>query len=122
MPVIVKLNDWPATGGFGVVAIELKTGPPPLAPDTVSAKLFEAVPLEPFCTVTVKLPALASVVEPLNCIAVLVSALLAIVHGVHPGPVNETKAVAGSKPVPLIVKLNDCPATGGFGLVVIVVT
>jgi len=83
---------------------------------------FDAVPPEPFCTVTVKLPAADKVAVPTNCVDVLVvSELLAIVQGVHPGPVNDTNAVFGSKPVPAIVKVIDCPATGGFGVVVIVV-
>jgi len=47
---------------------------------------------------------------------------LAMVQGVHPGPANEISAVFGSKPMPLTVKVNDWPATGGFGAVVTLLT
>jgi hypothetical protein len=43
---------------------------------------------------------------------------LATVHGVHPGPLNNTIAVAGSNPVPVIVNVNDCCAAAGVGAVV----
>ena len=36
--------------------------------------------------------------------------------GVH-GPLKKTVAVLGSKPVPLIVKLNTCESPGGVGVV-----
>lgn len=39
---------------------------------------------------------------------------------VHPGPMNVTIADPGSRFVPLMVKVKNCPATGGLGDVVIV--
>ena len=76
--------------------------------DTVICCPFELDPDEPFCTVTVKVPPLARLTGPINCVDVFVSnALLVTVHGEQPVPVNETSTVDGSKPVPVIVKLKD---------------
>jgi len=70
----------------------------------------------------VKLPA-ERLAVPVNCVAVLpVSEAFVILQGAHPGPVKNTKAVAGSKALPVIVKVNDCPAMGAVGTVVIPAT
>ena len=72
--------------------------------------LFEVVPL-PFRTETVNgvdadVP--VKLVLPLNCVAVfVVSAELAMVHGEQLGPLKSTVAVAGSKPVPVMVNVKD---------------
>lgn len=84
---------------------------------------FEKFPIGPFSTVTEKLPA-ANIAVPLNCVELaLDSALLGMLHvvncGAHPGPLKKIVAPFGSKPVPLMVKLNACPATAGLGNVVI---
>jgi hypothetical protein len=50
----------------------------------------------------------------------VVRELLATVQGVQLGPLNETKAVFGSKPVPVMVNVNACPAAGDVGEVVMV--
>ena len=41
-------------------------------------------------------------------------------HGVQPGPLKTTSAVAVSKPVPATVNVNTCWLMGGLGEVVIV--
>jgi len=44
-----------------------------------------------------------------------------VVDGAQPGPLKKTIAPFGSKPVPVIVNRNACAATGGLGVVVMVV-
>lgn len=61
-------------------------------------------------------------VPPKTVDVVLESALLAMLHGVQPGPLNITSALVGSKADPVMVNVNDCPAIGGLGAVVIVVS
>jgi len=120
VPVIVNVNAWPLTGGFGVVVSVVNCGPLPLALETESVTPLEGVPLEPFWTVTVKLPA-ASVAVPVKIADdLLASALLAMLHGVQPGPLNNTSTLVGSKADPEIANENDWPPTGGFGVVAIV--
>src|SRR5947209_7685320 len=84
VPVIVKVNACPPTGGFGDVTIPLIR-----APDTANGTGFDGIPLGPFCMATVKLPS-ASVAVPLNCVELLLNKELApTVHFVgagHPGP------------------------------------
>ena len=71
--------------------------------------------------VTVNVPALDRVAVPISCVAVFeVREALGTVQGVQVGPLNETKEVLGSKPVPVMVNVNDCPATGEVGEVAIV--
>jgi len=48
VPLMVNVNDCAAIGGFGVVEMLLREGPPPLAVVTVSATPLDAVPLAPF--------------------------------------------------------------------------
>ena len=44
----------------------------------------------------------------------VVSALFAIMQGVHPGPLIKISAELGSKPLPVRVSVNCCPGTGGL--------
>lgn len=75
-------------------------------------------PEELFCTVTVKLPAVLSVVEPINSVAFFVVRLpLDTVQGAQPEPVNWICAVLGSKLLPLMSIVNCWPAVGDDGLV-----
>ena len=92
-------------------------------PDIVNATAFDVAPLNTFCTVTVNVPPV-KIATPSNSEAFLAnSALFGMIHVVdaraHPGPSNETIAVAGSKSVPIIVNVNACALLGGFGDVVI---
>jgi len=104
VPAIVNVNAWPAVAGFGTVVMLVSCAPP--VPDTVSVRAFEGAPLDPFCTVRLKLPA-DSVVLPLKDVAVLlVSALLETVQGVQPGPLSVTNTELGSNPLPAIVNVN----------------
>jgi len=70
-------------------------------------------------------PAASTGLDPLNCVALLpIKALLAIeqLEIVHPGPLKRTTALLGSNPVPVIVKVKDCPPTSWLGEVVIALT
>src|SRR5207244_2608574 len=88
VPASVKLNCWPANGGFGVVPMLLSAG---VGVPMVSGRVLEAVPLGPFCTETVRVPAVFSVAGPLMLVAVLlVSTPLGTVQGEQPGPLNST--------------------------------
>jgi hypothetical protein len=83
-------------------------------------RLFEGVPLGPFVTVTKKVP-MPSIAIPLIWVGVTVTepaAKLQVEPG-QPGPLKTTMALFASKPVPVIVKANACPVTGGFGNVAI---
>jgi hypothetical protein len=121
VPVMENENVCPLTGGFGVVARAVTCGAVPVELATVSDTPFEAVPVDPFCTVTVKVPA-PNVAGPANCVAVLlVSAVLAMLHGEQPGPVIVVRTVFGSNPVPVIVNVNACPLVGDVGTVATVV-
>ena len=85
-------------------------------------RLFDVSPLEPFCTLTLKLPPV-KIATPSNSEELLVnSALFAMIHVVdaraHPGPLNETIALFGSKSVPVIENVNAWPLRGTFGEVV----
>lgn len=102
LPLIANVNWVPATAEVGTIPVSW--GPTPMD------MLFDAAPPGPFCTFTTKLPA-ANVIAPLSCVAVLVTrAALPIVHGVgaHPGPDKDSRAVAGSKPVPLTASVKAC--------------
>ena len=113
VPVMVNVNACPAIGGFGLVVIEVICGPvPPEAPETVIDSALEAVPADPFCTVTLKLPPPRVAVPSNMAVPLLKSALLEIVHGEQPGPLKVTRAVEGSKPVPVIENVKDCPEAG----------
>lgn len=121
VPEIVNENTCPFTGGLGDVLIPLICGAVPVEPDTVRDTPLDDVPL-PFCTVMVKVPE-TRVAVPVNCVDVLVdSALFVMLQGKQFGPVKLTTAVVGSKPVPLIVNVNACALSGGFGDVVIPLT
>lgn len=48
--------------------------------------------------------------------------MMHVVEAPHPGPLKNTVAPLGSKPLPVIVNVNACPALGGLGNVVIVVS
>jgi hypothetical protein len=97
----------------------LVCGATPVEFETLRERPFEGAPVAPFCTVTVKLPA-ANAAAPLITVGeVLESAVLAIVHGAHPDPLNVTRALFGSNPVPVIENVNACPLMGAFGVVVI---
>ena len=119
VPAIVKTNDCPATGGAGAVFMPVSCG---AAPDTASVRLFEGVPLDPFCTVTVKLPP-SKVAVPLSCVWLLLESapfgMLQGVDAVQPGPLKITVALFRSKPVPVIVKVKDWPFAGAVGVVAI---
>jgi hypothetical protein len=104
-----KPGGSPCTSGLDCTLVNC--GPPPDEPDTVTVTAFEAVPLEPFCTVTVYVPADAKTTEPLNCVVVFVDSNK---FDMLP-PVKLTDAVAGSKPEPVIVNVNACPATAVVG-------
>jgi len=122
VPVIVKPNVCPARTGLGEVVTAVMR-----APATVSGTiLLEGVPLDPFCTVTVKLPSVIRVVEPLICVELLLTrALLGTGHFAgarHPGPLKTTIALVGSNPTPTIVKSNAWPRLGGYGEVSILAT
>jgi hypothetical protein len=85
-------------------------------------RLFDVSPLEPFCTLTLKLPP-AKIATPSNSEELLAnSALFAMIHVVdarpHPGPSNETITLFGSKSVPVIENVNAWALRGGFGAVV----
>jgi hypothetical protein len=117
VPVIEKENAWPLTGGVGVVVSPLVLGARPVGLDTVRDSPFEGAPVDPFCAVTVKLPGARVALTP-NCVEVLFDrAVLAMLHGAHPGPVKVTSTLFKSKPVPVIVIVNACPPTGGLGVV-----
>jgi len=117
VPVIEKENAWPLTGGVGVVVSPLVLGATPVGLDTVRDNPFEGVPVDPFCTVTVKLPGARVALTP-NCVEVLFDrALLAMLQGAHPGPVKVTSTLFGSNPVPVTAIVNACPPAGGFGVV-----
>ncbi len=83
---------------------------------TISDSVPDCSPEATFSTDTLKLPELLRVTGPTTCVEVLiVSALLGIVHGLQPVPVIRISAVAGSKLLPLTIKLNCWPAAGGLG-------
>jgi len=106
VPATVNVKDCPPTAGLGVVATDVSWGPPVVELPTVSVKAFDAIPVAPFWTATVKLPADWIMTEPVNCVALLVdSEAFTTVHGVHPVPLNRTSALVGSKPVPPIVNV-----------------
>jgi len=90
---------------------------------TVNVRALEGVPFDPFCAVTVKVPG-PSAVFPFSCVDERTSVLGAKlqVANVHPGPLNITITLLVSKPLPMIVKLKACPFTGGFGVVVMLVS
>lgn len=68
-------------------------------------------------------PAAVREVVPLTCEEVApVNEVWEMVHGEQPVPVIVTSTVEGSNPVPVRIKLNCCPATGGFGVVETVVS
>ena len=80
---------------------------------------FDGVPDEPFLTRTVNVPA-ANTAAPVRRVVVLFNP--DTTHDVlveQPGPIKYTSEFDVLKPLPLIVKLNACPLTGGFGDVVI---
>jgi hypothetical protein len=82
---------------------------------TVRVWLPDCKPEPVFFTDTVKLPALR-VTGPTTCVAVsMVSVELATMHGLQFGPFTNISAVAGSKLLPLTVRLNCCIPTGGLG-------
>lgn len=89
--------------------------------DTVRGVPLDGVPLDPFCTVTVKLPA-PRVVLPLKLeelFAVSELPLTVQVEAVHPGPLKTIMALFRSKPVPVMVNVNAWALMGGFGEVAI---
>ena len=113
LPLIVRLNCCPATGGFGFGLRLLIDG---VAPLTVTDSVPDCNPEPTFSIETLKLPELFRVTGPVTCVAVLVvSTPLGIAHGLQAVPVIKISTVDGSKLLPLIVRLNCCPATGGFG-------
>jgi len=123
-PLMVNENTCPATGGLGLVAIPeiAGGGEEDTAGITVSETLFDAVPAVPFCTVTVKAPAIGRVTDPTSWEAVLVADASWAAHGkggAQPGPLKFTSALAGLKFVPVMVNENCWPATGGLGVVLI---
>ena len=119
-PVIVKLKGCPATAGLGVGVMAVSCGVPDTGAETVSDTEPDAVPLALFCTVTVKVPLEDSTAEPFNWVEEPVNWFT--VHGVvHPGPEKEATAVDGVKLLPVRVKVNGDPETGGLGEVVMAV-
>ena len=99
---MVRLNAWEAMGVAGVVERLVSAG----GVTTVRAKVPEVAPLAVFCTATVNNPP-PSVAGPVIEVAdFAVSAEFATVQGVQLGPLMTIVAVAGSKFVPTMVKLN----------------
>src|ERR1017187_4861263 len=83
-----------------------------------SDRLPDCNPVPVFLIETLKLPGLNSVTGPAMVDAVLVvSTLLLIVQGLQLGPVIRISAVAGSKLLPVMVRVNCWLTTGGLGLV-----
>jgi hypothetical protein len=124
VPVIVNVKACPADGGFGDVVMPVSIGVKVVeVVETVSEVVpFDVAPLAVFCTLTENAPAVVSVVVPLKAVEVFeVNALVETTHPAvaHPGPTRITVALATSKPVPVTVNENACPASGGFGEVVI---
>jgi hypothetical protein len=119
VPMRVKKKAWPPSGVAGEVEIAVSIGATPDDPATFNCKPFETGPEEPFCTVTVNRPA-ASVAAPPTWVEDLFESwpfVTTHADAAHPGPVNVTKTVLGSKPEPVIVKENVCPFRAGFGKV-----
>jgi hypothetical protein len=112
LPVIVKLNACPCTGGFGDLVIPLIFGVPRF---TVSVLPPEVRPVELFFTVTVKLPA-ARTACPDTCVLLPLALML---HGeLHPGPLKKIVEFEPLKSEPVSVIVNAWPVIGGLGDVV----
>lgn len=123
VPVIVNWNACAATSGLGVVVMVVICGTTVEEAETFSVTPFDAVPLDPFWTVTVKAPP-ASVAVPLSCVELLFDSapfpiLQEDVEVLQPGPLKITTAVFASKLVPVTVKVNGCQLRGGLGVEVI---
>lgn len=90
-PERVKLNDCPAITVVGDVVMLVSCGAVPPALATLIDRLFEAVPVAPFCAVTVNVPVDVIVILPVSWVEDFpVSEPFVTVHGVQPGPLNET--------------------------------
>lgn len=100
LPLIVSENA-PAVTLVGEML--LMDGAPAIA---VTVRPLESEPLDPFRTWIVKVPGLARVTGPANCVALRVVRTLAgttqAVSVAQPGPVTTICALAGSKLFPLI--------------------
>jgi hypothetical protein len=83
--------------------------------DTTRLTPFEAVPLDPFFTVTVNVPA-ARVAWPPIC--ELTPVALTLQGEPQPGPLKYTDAFEPSKFAPVTVKSKGCPPPAGLGVVV----
>ena len=117
VPVIENVKACPPMGGLGVVVI-VESWTVGVGVETVRLTPLDCGPV-PFCTKTVKVPA-AKVAVPVKVVEVaVVSAVVAIVHGVQPGPLNSITTSFGLKPDPVAVKVKACPPTAGVGEVAI---
>lgn len=120
-PLTVNVNACPSTGGLGDVLIPL-TWKVTATDVTTRLREFETPDTGPFRTVTLKVPP-AKIATPSNSLELLLKrASLATMHVVeilHPGPLKTTIAFAGSKPLPVIAKVNAWEPVGGPGTVVI---
>jgi hypothetical protein len=111
--VPITVTRVPAGALFGLKSVIAGAGTP-----VVSASVPEIEPPVPFCTAAVKDPALLKVTGPaMEALVSVVSAALATVHGVHPGPLITIKALDGSKFVPEMASVNCWLATGEAGVV-----
>jgi hypothetical protein len=118
VPTTVRENCWLARGVVGTVERLVTDGPLP----TVSGRVEDAAPLAVFWMATVNDP-LPRVAGPVRDVTVFaVSALLATVHGVQPGPLITIWALAVSKFAPTTVSENCWLATGVAGTVERLVT
>jgi hypothetical protein len=109
VPLIVKLNAWPCTGGFGDLVMPLIVGAPEF---TVNVLPPEVKPVVLFLTVTVNVP-VARMACPETCVLLPLALML---HGeLHPGPLKKIVELDPLKFVPVSVIVNACPLMGGSG-------